>query len=215
MRGSLNLIPKACLDARSRSQRQLAWSLAVLTFGALVFAGWVGVKRAREQFGQFDDQFAVLQSQQTDLDLKLTRASRERAELFNRARAVMWLRPINRLPEQLVALSKIVPDGVTISDIKAAAFVVPKPPALSTPPPAVPAVNTTAAVPPPPPRRGARQIQIAGWANSFAEVQQFVEAAAGVPNWQKIELVKSSREIRGDKDLIQFRIECQDREGGP
>ena len=217
MKSSLNLIPSACLDIRTRAHRQLAWSIAVTICGALVFAGWISVSRSRDNYDRFDGQFAILQAQQTDFDLKLTRASRERVELFNRARQVMWLRPPNRVPEQLAALAKLTPEGVILSDLRATPFVLAKPVVAAASQPAGPEVvaNSAGQQTAPTPRRGTRQIQIGGWAASFADVQKFREAITAVPNWEKVEPGKSTREMKGDRELVRFQIECVDREGGP
>lgn len=220
MNHALNLVPAACLDYRSRARRQLAWSVVATFLGAMVFAGWLTVGRARENYSLHDGHFSILQAQQTDLELKLTRASRDRADLFDRARKAMWLHPENRVPDQLVALARLTPEGVTISDLRASPYA--NPAATNVPPQSTPVSKPApaAAQAPPPspqsePRRMTRPIQIGGWAANFAEMQRFVEAMAEVPCWSKIELVKSTRETRDGREMIQFRVDCIDAEGAP
>lgn len=219
MKHALNLVPSVCLDFRSRARRQLIWSALVASLGALVFAGWLAVGRAREQHAQYDDRFAILQAQQTDLEMKLMRASRERSELYDRARKALWLSPENRVPEQLLALASLTPEGVSISDLKAGPFTSATPqPVLLQPTGSAPSAShaaTLAAVPHGNPRRSTRLVQIGGWATTFADVQRFVEAIGHVPAWGKIELVKSARESRDGREMIQFRVDCIDAEGSP
>lgn len=219
MNHELNLVPAACLDYRSRARRQLAWSVIATSLGAMVFAGWLTVGRARDNYALHDGHFSILQAQETDLELKLTRASRERASLFERARKAMWLRPENRVPDQLLALARLTPAGVTISDLRVSPFsnAVPivSPQSTTGSKPVTASAQAPAPMPPFEPRRMTRPVQIGGWAANFSEVQRFVEAIASVPCWTKVELVKSTREMRDGREMIQFRVDCTDAEGVP
>jgi hypothetical protein len=49
----------------------------------------------------------------------------------------------------------------------------------------------------------------------FERVQTLVDALTDVPQWERVELVRWMREKRDGHDAVAFRIECQDREGGP
>jgi hypothetical protein len=42
-----------------------------------------------------------------------------------------------------------------------------------------------------------------------------VDALARVPQWERVELMRSTRDSRAGHDAIVFRIECLDREASP
>jgi Tfp pilus assembly protein PilN len=217
----LNLLPASCLDARARVRRQWHWSVASVGLGAVLCAGWVahlGGQRSRSELLQ---SLAVLQARQTELDLQLTRASRSRAALYDEARALSQLRPESAVPEQLLELARVTPDGVFLTELRALPFA----PAKNAPrPTAAPAVAADGAKPASiagsspqtrPPARGLRSVQIAGVAADFERVQRFVDSLTRVPRWQRVELVRSVREKRDSREVVSFRVECQDPEGGP
>lgn len=219
MSRGINLIPTGCLDARIRSRRQLRWSLLVTFCGALLVAGWFARHNVTQRRARAEGRLAVLQAQQADLDLKLTRASRDRAELYDKARGLMSLRPVNVLPEQLLALAQKTPPGVVVSDIKAEPFILPPlpapPPGTPAPVPAATAVDAAPAKPAIDRRPASRAIQIGGWATNFSQVQAFVDAIDQVPNWKSVRVVRTNRETRLNREWVNFRIEAVDEEAGP
>jgi len=212
---SINLLPTSCLDARVRARRQWRWSVTAVGLGAVLCAGWVvhlGGESARNELLQ---NLAVLQARQTELDLQLTRASRGRASFYDQARALAQLRPGNAVPEQLLELARRTPDGVFLTEMRAQPFASakpsPRPTTAPAAPGAAPAAGAIAAAPP----RSTRVLQIAGIAMDFERVQTLVDALTDVPQWERVELVRWMREKRDGHDAVAFRIECQDREGGP
>jgi hypothetical protein len=217
---SINLLPTSCLDARARARRQWTWSVTAAGLGAVLCAGWVahlGGERSRNELLR---NLAVLQARQTELDLQLTRASRSRAALYDEARTLSRLRPANVLPEQLLELARVTPEGVFLTEMKALPFAAARPAARPASAPAAPdsaaaGATATGAARPKALERGVRSVQIAGVAADFECVQSFVDALARVPNWQQVELVRSVREKRDGRDVIVFRVECQDPEGVP
>lgn len=218
---SINLLPATCLNARTRARRQWTWSVTAAGLGAVLCAGWVahlGAARSRKELLQ---NLAVLQARQTELDLQLTRASRSRATLYDDARALSRLRPANSLPEQLLQLARLTPDGVCLTELKALPFTAVRPAPRPASAPALAETNLPAAAAaanasrPRPLEYGVRSVQISGYAADFEQVQSFVDALAGVSQWQRVELVRSVRETREGRDVVQFRVECQEPEGGP
>lgn len=208
---AVNLLPESCHHARRRAFRRNVWTALLLSAGLLAVGSWAVLRATDQAILRLIREFDSVQMKQSELDRHLTLAARLRNELVEQARALSALRQEQPLPAQLLALTDRAPDGVVLTEIRSA------PPVAAERPARRPS-NTSRAAPTKPSRRAARHeqpallVHMSGYALDHDELARLIDVLKAVPDWERVELLRATREPYGDGVGLAFRLECRQRE---
>ena len=215
---SVNLLPESCHNARQRAVRRNRWTVTVLSAALLVVGAWIALGATHQAILGLHRQLVTEQARHAELDRRLLLATRNRDSLVQRANALVGLRQqqCDRpfLPEQLVSLAQLAPEGVVFEEISGAPVTHPNEgPARPTHPPGA---NPDAPTPQSPGPVLAVQIKpealvvrLSGFALDHQQLARLIEALRHVPQWDDVELLRAAREPYLQSEALAFRLECR------
>jgi hypothetical protein len=216
---AVNLLPEACHNARRRAVRRNGWTVVGLTAGLLVVGAWIALGATNHVILGLHRQLVAEEAKHAELDRQLMVATTHRDQLVKRAQALAALRQQHydcpRIPEQLLALARLAPDGVVFTDISGTRTSrnAEGPAPSARPRSATPVTGSPAAEPAKAARArpGAEplSVRLSGYALDHQQLARLIEALRQVPQWEEPELLRAAREPYHRSEALAFRIECR------
>ena len=211
---AVNLLPESCHNARRRAVRRSVWVVVATAASMLLVCAWVMGRATNYALLRLERELDSVQVRQSELGRQLTLATVTRNDLARRARALLALRQEQAVPEQLLTLTSRAPNGVVLTEIRAA-------PAAET----GRSARSRAAAPSaeigaegPHEKPPSLLVHMSGYALEHDELTRLIDILQSADvgrRWEQVELLRAAREpYRGDEALA-FRLECRQAEGAP